>query len=130
MSSPTFADVLRAAIDPVAVPFGFASGQGTHDQTIFCADGDALFAAHPGLPWDELGGGPGTCTDLVVDGSIRTGVYEARLDGLPLQVLLRAQGRDDEASALDAVIGAPTHVGAPVVAASLAILLRVTARAS
>ncbi len=78
----------------------------------------------------SLGGGPGTCTDLVVDGSIRTGVYEARLDGLPLQVLLRAQGLDDEAAALDAVIGAPTHVGAPVVAASLAILLRVTARAS
>jgi hypothetical protein len=127
MTDPTFADVLRAAIDPVAARFGFASGQGMHDQTIFCADGDALFAAHPGLPWDELGGGPGTCTDLVIDGSIRTGVYEARLDGLPLQVLLRAQGLDAEATALDAVIGTSAQAAAPVVASSLAELLTVTA---
>lgn len=123
-----FADHLRAAIDPVVVPVGFASGQGTTDQTIFCVDGDTFAAAHPGLPWDELGGGPGTCTDLVVDGSLAAGLHEARLDGIALVDLLRGCGLDSDADSLDAALGSPVQQVAPVVAAAFARLLVTTAR--
>jgi hypothetical protein len=123
-----FADHLRTAIDPVVVPVGFASGQGSTDQTIFCVDGDTFAAAYPGLPWDELGGGPGTCTDLVVDGNLAAGLHEARLDGIALVDLLRGCGLDGDADSLAEALGAPVQQVAPVVAAAFARLLVATAR--
>ncbi len=127
VTGPTFSDVLRAALDPVGVPVGFASGQGEHDQTIVCGDTARLVTSHPGLPWDELGTEPGRCLDLVVDGDRRRGVTEVRLDGMPLPGLLRSHGLEQQADALDTVIGRPVEDAAPQVAAAFAALLAATA---
>jgi len=101
MAASTFSDDVRAALDPVLVPRGFASGQGTGPQVIFCAPYDLLAERHPRLPQiGEQQGGLGACLDLVVtdDGS---GQATFRLEGWSLADTLRAVGLDDRAAGVD-----------------------------
>jgi hypothetical protein len=50
MGRPTFSDDVRARLDPVLVPRGFASGQGDGSQVIFCGSFDELADRFPRLP--------------------------------------------------------------------------------
>jgi hypothetical protein len=101
MAASTFSDDVRAALDPVLVPRGFASGQGEGPQVIFCAPYDLLADRHPRLPQSgEQQRGVGACLDLVVtdDG---TGYVSFALEGLPLVDTLREVGLDDQATGVD-----------------------------
>jgi hypothetical protein len=98
MAASTFADDLRAALDPVLVPRGFASGQGEGPQVIFCASYDVLADRHPRLPQiGEQPSGIGACLDLVVtdDG---LGHATFRLEGWSLGDSLRHVGLDEQAA--------------------------------
>ena len=96
-----FSDDVRAALDPVLVPRGFASGQGDGPQVIFCASYDVLADRHPRLPQiGEQQGGVGACLDLVVTDE-DSGHVSFRLEGWSLGDTLRDVGLDDRAAAVD-----------------------------
>jgi hypothetical protein len=101
MAASTFSDDVRAALDPVLVPRGFASGQGDGPQVIFCAPYDLLADRHPRLPQvGEQQRGVGACLDLVVTDD-DAGPVTFRLEGWSLADTLREVGLDDRAAGVD-----------------------------
>ncbi|MFH7324286.1 hypothetical protein [Aeromicrobium sp. HA] len=85
-----FADRVRAALDPLLEPAGFARGQGdgADDGVIYCAAHDEFSARFPALPQAyEDGDEEWACTDLVLDFGER---FTARLEGLSLRETFHA----------------------------------------
>lgn len=123
MTALSFADEVRALIDPAVVPHGFASGQGDGGQVIFCASLDELAARFPRLPQvGEQQSGIGACVDLVVTADDQMNVATVQLEGVPLDDTLRRVGlarradelraamRGDRTSALTGVAAAMRDV--------------------
>jgi hypothetical protein len=101
MAASTFSDDVRAALHPVLVPRGFASGQGAGPQVIFCASYDVLADRHPRLPQiGEQRLGIGACLDLVVTAE-DSGHVSFRIEGWTIVDTLRDVGLDDQAAAVD-----------------------------
>ena len=94
-----FSGQVRARLNPVLGPAGFAAAQGGFDedtgrgQLIFCAAQDDLGERFPLLPrtW-EPEPGAGRCVDLVVDLDA-TSIRGVGLEGQPLADTLRATGQ-------------------------------------
>ena len=92
---PSFGDLVRAQLDELLVPLGFASGQGDSGQIIFCAPaGPEVLRKHfprAGFIAEQFPAAGGGCLDFIVEGDLRDGIADVRLEGHALsEVLARA----------------------------------------
>ncbi|MFC3688193.1 hypothetical protein [Aquipuribacter hungaricus] len=123
---------LRAAVDAVLVPRGFAAGQGgadgTEGQIVWCAAADELAARAPALPTsrEPPDGWRGRCTDLVVDLAVADGswcITGVSLEGQHLDRVLVDLGQTAPALRAAALAGPPVREGIVALPSLLMTLL-------
>ncbi len=101
-----FAATTSAALDRVLMREGFAAGQGSDTQVIYCASHDELSDRFPRLP--QANAQPrarGCCIDLVI--AQQNSGLQVNLEGEPVPDTLRALQLHEAAKAVDAIAAVP-----------------------